>query len=91
MRTGRSLTIFQSLLLQGGVLSPGEMYLVPGGPIWSGGPCLVWGGVLSGTPLCEQNERQVSQYYLGHNFVAAGKNSIRGEQHGRLHVNYKLD
>ena len=25
-------------------------------------------------PPCEQNDKQVQKYYLGHNFVAAGKN-----------------
>ena len=48
-----------------------------------GGGGLVW-GVYSGgvsqhalrqTP-CEQNDRQVQKYYLGHNFVAAGNNFL---------------
>ena len=32
------------------------------------------GGVL---PPCEQNDRQVQKYYLGHNFVAAGNNWLK--------------
>ena len=51
--------------------------------------CLLQGGVCSGdvvsqhalrqTPLPrEQNDKQVQKYYLGHNFVAAGKNVHRG-------------
>ena len=59
----------------------------PGG--WG---CLLWGVSASGgvvsqhalrqTPPCEQNDKQVQKYYLGHNFVAAGKNifsSLRNE------------
>ena len=51
------------------------------GPGWCGPEgCLVWGGsasVPSGIPPpppppCEQNDKQVQKYYLGHNFVAAG-------------------
>ena len=38
------------------------------------------GGVVSQhalrqTPPCKQNDKQVQKYYLGHNFVAAGKKS----------------
>ena len=50
------------------------------GGVCSGG-CLPWGASAPGggipacteadTP-CEQNDRQVQKYYLGHNFVAAG-------------------
>ena len=57
MRTGRSLTVCRSLPRGGGVPGPG-----------------------GGIPACteadtppEQNDRQVQKYYLGHNFVAAGK------------------
>ena len=50
MRTSRSLTVFRSLLLPGGVYlpGPGGVYLPgPGGgcvPAWSWGGCLVLGG-----------------------------------------------
>ena len=59
----------------GGVCSRGCL-------LW--GACLLWGvsapgggGVVSQhaprqTPPCEQNDKQVQKYYLGHNFVAAG-------------------
>ena len=50
---GRGCTWSQGL---GGVSAPG-VYLVPGG-----------GGV-SGTPPCEQNDKQVQKYYLAPNFV----------------------
>ena len=52
-------------LVPGGV--PG-----PGGCAWSGGICLsaLWDTT---TPPYEQNDKQVQKYYLGHNFVAAGK------------------
>ena len=56
------------------------MYLVPGGVPGPGG-CLLPGGVpglgvsapcpggVSGTPPCEQNDKQVQKYYLAPNFV----------------------
>ena len=58
MRTGRSLTVCRSLL--------------PGG-----GGCLLGGGgsipaCTEADPPCEQNDKQMQKYYLGHNFVAAG-------------------
>ena len=39
----------------------------PGG-VWY--PSMHWGR----HPPCEQNDKQVQKYYLGHNFVAAGNN-----------------
>ena len=47
------------------------------GGVCSGGGCLLPGGGIpactkADTP-CEQNDKQVQKYYLGHNFVAAGK------------------
>ena len=63
MRTGRSLIVCWSLL-PGGGSAPG------------------WGVVsqhaLRQTPPREQNDIQVQKYYLGHNFVAAGKYIITG-------------
>ena len=58
--------------MPGGVLSPGGVYLVLGGHVWSGG-CLVWGLVWSGGGSlvwrgmpgqvlphpCKQKDRQV--------------------------------
>ena len=44
--------------------------------------CLLWGSVPACTeadtppPPCEQIDKQVQKYYLGHNFVAAGKDDI---------------
>ena len=78
-------------LLLGGVCSGGRC-LLPGGCLLSGG-CLLPRGVsaLGGwhpsmhwgrhSP-CEQNDRQVKKYYLGHNFVAAGKYSRDCVIHG---------
>ena len=64
----------------GGVSAPGGV-LSQGGSGPGGGGCLLLGGgwvvsqhALRQTPPCEQNDRQVQKYYLGHNFVAAGKN-----------------
>ena len=62
MRTARVLTVSHSMLCTGGV------YLVWGVP-GPGGVYLVPGGVVSGTPPCEQNDRQVQKYYLAPNFV----------------------
>ena len=55
------------------------------GVCFPGGGCLLLGVSARGggipacteadTPPCEQNDRQVEKYYLGHNFVAACKNS----------------
>ena len=63
----------------GGCLLPGGLLL---GGVCSRG-CLLLGGLLRGggipacteadTPPREQNDKQVQKYYLGHNFVAAGK------------------
>ena len=61
----------------------------PGGMSAPGGGCLLSGGVYFGgdLPQCllgyhlppprEQNDKQVQKYYLGHNFVAAGKNESK--------------
>ena len=56
-----------------GVSAPGGCLL---GEVSAPRGCLLWaGGVCSGGGIpCEQNERQVQKYYLGHNFVTAGKN-----------------
>ena len=69
----------------GGVCSGGCLLW---GGVWSGGclprwGCLLWGvsGPRGWYPSmhwgrhlpCEQNDRQVQKYYLGHNFVVAGK------------------
>ena len=71
-------------LLQGGVCSGGcvcsggvsALGGVCSGGVCSGGGC--WGVVsqhaLRQTRPCEQNDKQVQKYYLGHNFVAAGNN-----------------
>ena len=50
--------------------------LLPGGVCFQGMSAL--GGAVSQhalrqTPPCEQNDKQVQKYYLGHNFIAAGK------------------
>ena len=87
MRTGRTLTVFRSLLFPGGgVWSQGGTCLVRGG-VWSqGGTCLVRGGVRSRGctclvrgggclvryPPCGQNDTRLWKYYLGQNFVSAG-------------------
>ena len=58
----------------GGLPGPGGgVCLVRVGGWW----CLIRGGVVSQhalgqNPPCEQNDKQVYKYYLGHNFVAAG-------------------
>ena len=44
----------------------GRSLTVSGGVPAPGGACS------QADPLCEQNDRQVQKYYLGHNFVAAG-------------------
>ena len=63
------------LLLEGGS-APGGC-LVMGWGAWSqGGPAPGRGGIPACTEAdsrCEQNDRQVQKYYLGHNFVEAGK------------------
>ena len=72
---------------RGGLSAPGECLLwgvsalgvsAPGVSALRGRRCLLWGVVsqhaLRQTPPCEQNDKQVQKYYLGHNFVAAGKN-----------------
>ena len=56
------------------------------GPGWGEGWWCAWsgggGGVLPQClvgyhhPPCEQNDKQVQKYYLGHNFFAAGKNYL---------------
>ena len=77
------------VLAPGGCLLPGGCPLLgvstpEGGGVCSGG-CLLRGGACSQggvlvsqhalrqTPSHEQNDRQVQKYYLGHNFVVAGK------------------
>ena len=67
-RTGRSLTVFRSLLLRGGCLLPGGGCLLLGGGVCSRGVCSQGGlyppgpgGGLPGQitpPPCEQNEWQ---------------------------------
>ena len=66
-----------------GVSAPGGarvgVCLLAGGVSALGGVCLLLRGVVSQhalrqTPPCEQNDKQVQKYYLGHNFVAAGNN-----------------
>ena len=61
----------------GGVCSGGEVVCLVQGGVCSGGV----GGCLPRClvryhhpppPPCEQNDKQVQKYYLGHNFVAAG-------------------
>ena len=68
-------------LLPGGLLQGGGGWSATGG--WSAprGWCLLPGGSALGgclpqtcPPPCEQNNKQVQKYYLGHNFVAAGNN-----------------
>ena len=66
----------------GGVFFPGDEFR---GGVFSGGalggcfPGVCFRGevvsqhALRQTPLCEQNDRQVQKYYLGHNFIATGK------------------
>ena len=55
------------------------------------GGCLLFGGVASQhalrqtPPPCEQNDKQVQKYYLGHNFVAAGNNSLYDEKEANVH------
>ena len=62
----------------GVVPCPGGWCAWSGGCAWAGGgggglpQCLV--GYHHSPPPCEQNDKQVQKYYLGHNFVAAGKN-----------------
>ena len=62
---------------EGGVCSGGVSAL--GGCLLPGGVCLLLGGGIpacteTDTSPCEQNDKQVQKYYLGDNFVAAGKN-----------------
>ena len=49
--------------------------------VWGGCLFLGGGGVASmhaprQTPPCEQNDKQVQKYYLGHNFIAAGNDVL---------------
>ena len=69
-------------LVWGGCAWSRGVYLVPGGGVcaWSRGVCVPGpgGGAWSGTPpppVNRMNDRQVYKYYLGQNFVSAGKNS----------------
>ena len=68
-----------------GVSAPGGVCLLLGGGCLPLGGLLLGGGVCSlggvvsqhalrQTPPCEQNDKQVQKYYLGHNFVATGNN-----------------
>ena len=54
----------------GGVWSEGVS--APGGVCSQGCVCGIPACTEADTPPCEQNDRQVQKYYLGHNFVAAG-------------------
>ena len=73
-------------LLQGGVSAPGGVclgvsamgYLLRGVSAPGGG---IAACTEADTPTCEQNDKQVQKYYLGHNFVAAGKKMIVYPQH----------
>ena len=65
--------------------APGGVGAWSRGCVSGPGGCLIrgdawfWGGVPACTeadPPCEQNDRQVQKYYLGHNFVAAGNNTL---------------
>ena len=68
----------------GGVCSGGCLLRGVSVPGWVSAPrgCLLQGVSAQGdvvsqhalrqTPPCEQNDKQVQKYYLGHNFVAAG-------------------
>ena len=73
MRTGRLLTVCRSLLRGGGLL-PGVSALLWGGGVCSWevgvGFCGIPAYTEADTPPCEQNDKQVQKYYLGHNFVA---------------------
>ena len=75
-----------------GVSAPGGDVLqgvsAPGGLLRGGYPSMHRGRHL---PPCEQNDKQVQKYYLGHNFVAAGneRNWIeRGQLPKRFNVSY---
>ena len=79
---------------RGGVCSGGNhLCLLQGclpleGCVYSWGVSAPRGGVASQhalrqTPPCEQNDKQVQKYYLGHNFVAAG-NDWWGTDHTYL-------
>ena len=65
----------------GGGVCSGEVSVCSGGRCLLRG-CLFLGGVCvipacteaDTSPPCEQNDKQVQKYYLGHNFVAAGNN-----------------
>ena len=67
--------LLQGVSASGGVCSRGVCLLqgvsTPRGSVCSGGwhPSMHQGR----HPLCEQNDKQVQKYYLGHNFIAAGK------------------
>ena len=50
-----------------GVSAPRRMSVPQGGSASGGIPACT-----EADPPCEQNDRQVQKYYLGHNFVAAG-------------------
>ena len=74
----------------GGLPGPGGVVcLVPGGSgmpglggvvCLVGGGCLPWGGIPACTeaepplPVNRMNDRHLYKHYLGHNFVATGKN-----------------
>ena len=70
----------------GGGLVPGGCLLLGGSGLRVSGPgggscprgCLLRGGVVSQHAL---NDKQVYKYYLGHNFVAAGKNTKKFISH----------
>ena len=84
---------------RGVVLPAGGFYLLGGSPCWGGLPAggfslpggvsLAGGFSLLETP-CEQNDKQVWKYYLGHNFVATGKNGGPSKE-VLLHLEINMD
>ena len=63
-----------------GVSAPEGVCLLLGGCLLPGGVSALGGCGIptcteADTPPCEQNDKQVQKYYLGHNFVAAGKDA----------------
>ena len=85
MRTGRLLTVCRSLLpggvcsggvCSGGVSAPVGCVCSRGGVfsrgVCSGGGVAFQHALRQTPPPCEQNDKQVQKYYLGHNSVGAG-------------------
>ena len=79
---GLGMSAFGGYLLLGGLLLGGVCL---GGCLLGRGVCS-WGvasqHALRQTTPCEQNDRQVQKYYLGHNFVAAGNNRVSPHTQG---------